>query len=211
MELLDHPSCQILWSVLILTFLFLKLNLLGWHWLIRSSRFQVYIFLWYFICMLHCAPTTQSQIIFQHHIFGSLHPSFPTSFFLVTTILLSVSMSFCLFVISCLVSIWHWWSLSSWNTSLHAFWFPPRAPAAPSESPWLTPPVLATECWWLPGLNLFLGLHSIFFKILFIFREREREGERKGEEHPCAREILNRCLSHRGPGLPPRHVPWLGI
>ena len=49
---------------------------------------------------------------------------------------------------------------------------------------------------------------------LFIFRERKREGEREGEKHQCARETLTGYLSHtpiQGPGLQPRHVPWLGI
>ena len=40
-----------------------------------------------------------------------------------------------------------------------------------------------------PGLILIFNysLHSIFFKrfYLFIFRERRREGERKGEKHQC--------------------------
>ena len=46
----------------------------------------------------------------------------------------------------------------------------------------------------------------IFLKILFIFREKGREGER--ETSMCG------CLSHApywGPGLQPRHVPCLGI
>ena len=49
---------------------------------------------------------------------------------------------------------------------------------------------------------------------LFIFRERGREGEREGEKHWCVRDTLISCLSHSpnwGPGLQPRHVPWLGI
>ena len=44
----------------------------------------------------------------------------------------------------------------------------------------------------------------IFFKILFIFRERGREGERRKETSMCG------CLSHApywGLGLQPRHVP----
>ena len=48
---------------------------------------------------------------------------------------------------------------------------------------------------------------------LFIFRGRGREGER--EKH-VLRETLIGCLSpprppNWGPGLKPRHVPWLGI
>ena len=50
--------------------------------------------------------------------------------------------------------------------------------------------------------------HLLFFLrfYLFIFRERGKEGER--EISMCG------CLSHApywGPGLQPRHVPWLGI
>ena len=67
------------------------LNLLGWHWLIRLYRFQC-TFLWYMFCMLHCVPTTQSQILCCHHIFDPLYsllppPPCPP----VNTILLSVS------------------------------------------------------------------------------------------------------------------------
>ena len=31
---------------------------------------------------------------------------------------------------------------------------------------------------------------------VFIFREREMEGERKGEKHQCARETSISCLLH---------------
>ena len=47
-----------------------------------------------------------------------------------------------------------------------------------------------------------------FFKILFIFRQRRREGGRERETSMCG------CLSltpYWGPGLQPRHVPWSGI
>ena len=48
-----------------------------------------------------------------------------------------------------------------------------------------------------------------FLKILFIFREREREGERKGEKHQGV------VASHAPPtgdfGWQPRPVPWIGI
>ena len=53
-----------------------------------------------------------------------------------------------------------------------------------------------------------------FWKMLFIFREREREGEREGEKHWCVRDTSIGCLLHAtywGPGLQPRHVPWLRI
>ena len=41
-----------------------------------------------------------------------------------------------------------------------------------------------------------------------------REGEREGEKYQCMRDTSIGCLSHApnwGPGLQPRHVPWLGI
>ena len=50
---------------------------------------------------------------------------------------------------------------------------------------------------------LFVVVNSIFYKILFIFRERGREGEREEETSIS-------CLLHTpnwGPGLQPRHVP----
>ena len=49
---------------------------------------------------------------------------------------------------------------------------------------------------------------------LFIFRARGRQGEGEGEKYQCARETLFGYLSHApkwGPGLRPRHMPWLGI
>ena len=53
-----------------------------------------------------------------------------------------------------------------------------------------------------------------FLKNILLFLDRGREGERRGEEHWCAREILICCLSHTpncGHGPQPRYVPWLGI
>ena len=45
----------------------------------------------------------------------------------------------------------------------------------------------------------------IFFKILFIFRERGREGERKGEKHQC---VVASCAPLTWDLAPqPRHVP----
>ena len=48
---------------------------------------------------------------------------------------------------------------------------------------------------------------------LFIFREG-KGGRKRGRETPCTRDTLIGCLLHtpnRGPGLQPRHVPWLGL
>ena len=47
------------------------------------------------------------------------------------------------------------------------------------------------------------GYFILFFKILFIFRERTREGEREGEKHQCERETSIRNLLYAptwGPG-----------
>ena len=58
-----------------------------------------------------------------------------------------------------------------------------------------------------------------FLKYLFIYLfiylfESGRGGEREGGNYWCARETWIGCLLHAprwGPGLQPRHAPWLGI
>ena len=52
-------------------FFSLKLNLLGWHWLVDPYRFQLYISMLHDLYIALCAHR-QSQIIFCHHIFGPL-------------------------------------------------------------------------------------------------------------------------------------------
>ena len=50
-----------------------------------------------------------------------------------------------------------------------------------------------------------------FLRILFIFRERRRKGEREGEKHQCVRETSIACLlltPSWGCGQQPRCVPW---
>ena len=60
-------------------------------------------------------------------------------------------------------------------------------------------------------------LTIFFFKILFTFRERRREGEKERKKHGCVRcvrDTLIGCLSQPpswGPGPQPRHVLWPGI
>ena len=52
--------------------------------------------------------------------------------------------------------------------------------------------------------------HPHTFNILFIFRERGRDGERAGEKHQCEREKSVGCLLHapnQGPGPQPRPQP----
>ena len=76
---------------------------------------------------------------------------------------------------------------------------------------YLLPPLLRSL-----GTGFFLCVWSAFKKrkILFIFRERGREGDREGGKHLCERESLISCFSHtpcQGPGPHPRHVSWLGI
>ena len=58
---------------------------------------------------------------------------------------------------------------------------------------------------------VFILKSVIFFfqKILFIFRERGREGEIWGEKHQGM--VASHVFPYSGPGLQPRHVPWLGI
>ena len=54
----------------------------------------------------------------------------------------------------------------------------------------------------------------LLFNFFLISFQREREGERQEEKHPCVREMLIGCLSHApnwGPGLKSRHVSWPGI
>ena len=54
-----------------------------------------------------------------------------------------------------------------------------------------------------------MSVFGVFFKILFIFGKRGREGG-KGEKRACAREAPIGCLSHapsQGPGPQPRPVP----
>ena len=69
----------------------------------------------------------------------------------------------------------------------------------------------------ITGATVLLNCWSKIFKrfYLFIFREKERKGERARERETwCTKDILIGCLSHTpnwGPGSQPRHVPWLGI
>ena len=67
-----------------------------------------------------------------------------------------------------------------------------------------------------------LGVHLLifqlpcrvfFFKILFIFifREREREGKERERNIRTISTCLPLTCPLWGPGLKPKHVPWLGI
>ena len=58
--------------------------------------------------------------------------------------------------------------------------------------------------------SLLSNLFLFFFKILFIFREMVREGEREGEKHQWARDTSIGCPSQLnwGPGLQARPVSW---
>ena len=88
-------------------------------------------------------------------------------------------------------------------------------------------PLVLLYCLWILWLGILFALcqrdkrffsfvlltmvGSFFFFLrfyLFIFREQGREEEREREMSMCG------CLSrgpHWGPGLQPRHVPWLGV
>ena len=50
-----------------------------------------------------------------------------------------------------------------------------------------------------------LGDILVFLKILFIFRERGREGEREGEKHRCV--VASGTPLYWGPDLQPSHMP----
>ena len=50
-------------------------------------------------------------------------------------------------------------------------------------------------------------MNILFLKILFIFRDRGREGERKGEKHQCV--VASHALTTLGPGPnPDMHPDW---
>ena len=52
------------------------------------------------------------------------------------------------------------------------------------------------------------------FKRFYLFLLQRGEREREGEKHQCGRDTWICCLllvPSWGPGLKPRHVPWLGI
>ena len=64
------------------------------------------------------------------------------------------------------------------------------------------------------NITLFLKyFYHCFLNILFISREKGREGEREEETSLCERNINRLPLTHpqRGPGLWPRHAPGKGI
>ena len=44
---------------------------------------------------------------------------------------------------------------------------------------------------------------------IYLFLDRGRQGEREREKHQCV--AASHMPLHWGPGLQPRHVPWLGI
>ena len=90
-----------------------KLNLLGWHWLITLYRFQVYISMIHDLQIALCAHHLRSNHLPSPYVWPLLLPSTP--FPLVTTILLSVSMSFCLFflLVHLLLSVLY--STCGWN------------------------------------------------------------------------------------------------
>ena len=60
-------------------------------------------------------------------------------------------------------------------------------------------------------LNTYPQRICAFLKnISFTFRQRGREGERKGQKYHC-RVVASQAPPYWGPGQQYRHVPWLGI
>ena len=61
---------------------------------------------------------------------------------------------------------------------------------------------------WISIEKLLSPFIKKWFYLLTYFLDRGREGERGGEKHQC---MVASCAPYRGPGLQPRHVPWLRI
>ena len=59
------------------------------------------------------------------------------------------------------------------------------------------------------GFHLAIGscIGFLFFKILFIFRERGREGDREGEKHQCV--VASCCYRVLSGGAPVKEAYWL--
>ena len=78
-------------------FLFFRLNLLGWQWLIKLHRFQLYNSMIYHLCIALYVYYPKSDLVSPSTLpsFTLYYPLPPSP--LVTTIPLSVSMNFCLF------------------------------------------------------------------------------------------------------------------
>ena len=73
-------------------------------------------------------------------------------------------------------------------------------------------PVLHSSCvtYYVCDLKQVTWPLFFLFKILFIYFLQSRKGGRKrGRETSMCGCLL--CVSYWGPGLQPRHVPWLGI
>ena len=60
-------------------FLFtILLHLLGWHWLIRLYKFQVYNSIWKLLCIALCVFTTWSQVSLNQDAFDPLYNLLPS-------------------------------------------------------------------------------------------------------------------------------------
>ena len=104
--------------------------------------------------------------------------------------------------------------------------FLPLLSNALSPTPTVNPPLRGLCPWVLYSCSLirpfpfFLSLSPssqpsghcqfIFLKILFIYFQRDEKGERKRRKETLMYCCLL-CAPYWGPGLQPRHVPWLGI
>ena len=62
----------------------------------------------------------------------------------------------------------------------------------------------------IPSCSNIIYLFLFYKRFIYLFFiEKGRERERVGEKHQCV--VASHVPLHWGPGLQPRHVPWLGI
>ena len=136
------------------------------------------------LCILNCVPVIQRQVIFHHHIFGPLYPLLPPSPF---------------------PSSNHHTVVCVYESQ---FYIPHR-----SEIIWF---VAFSDSLISLSKILSRSIHVVtngsiyfFLEILFIFREGLEGRRKRGRETSMCCCLL--CAPYWGPGLQPRHVPWLGI
>ena len=134
--------------------------------------------------MLNCVPIIQRQVIFHHHIFGLLYPLLPPNPFPSSNHHTVVCVYESQFYIPHMSEI---------------IWF-----VAFSDSLISLSKILSRSIHVVTN-------DIIFFSFLrfYLFLEEGKEGRKRGRETSMCCCLL--CAPYWGPGLQPRHVPWLGI